>query len=215
MPTLSLKPTHAPVKNYYATLERFSRGHFDKEGNSRGVFEDLLKHCARQYDWSLVPEYSIPRKERNSLSVDAALLDAFNLPRGYWEAKDEKDSLETEMKKKFEAGYPRSNILFQRPTKALLLQDGRIAFNDSIEDPQKLVDVLRLFFEWRQPDHDQWDRAVGEFSQRIPDIRIGDRKRGFSPGRKRWDPKTSPACRKYPSSGAQSNLIRIPAKECG
>jgi hypothetical protein len=127
MSSFNLKPTHAPVKKYYATLQRFARGHFDKEGNIRGAFEDLLKHCARQYDWTLVPEYSIPRKDRNPLSVDGALLDAFNLPRGYWEAKDTKDSLEAEMKKKFEAGYPRSNILFQRPDRALLFQDGRIA----------------------------------------------------------------------------------------
>jgi len=173
MSSFNLKPTHAPVKKYYATLQRFARGHFDKEGNIRGAFEDLLKHCARQYDWTLLPEYSIPRKDRNPLSVDGALLDAFNLPRGYWEAKDTKDSLEAEMKKKFEAGYPRSNILFQRPDRALLFQDGRIAFNDSIEDAQKLVDVLRLFFEWRQPDHDSWDRAVSEFSERIPEIARG------------------------------------------
>jgi hypothetical protein len=148
MSNLNLKPTHAPVKKYYATLERFAKGHFDQEGNIRGAFEDLLKGCARQFDWAIVPEYSIPRKDRNPLSVDGALLDAFNLPRGYWEAKDEKDSLEAEMKKKFEAGYPRSNILFQRPTRALLFQDGRIVFHDSIEDPQKLVDALRIFFEW-------------------------------------------------------------------
>jgi predicted helicase len=173
MPTINLKPSHAPLKRYYAALERFARAHFDKEGTIRGAFEDLLKHCARQFDWTLVPEYSIPRKSRHPASVDAALLDAFNIPRGYWEAKDEKDSLEVEMRKKFEAGYPRSNILFQRPTRALLFQDGRIAFNDSIEDPQKLVDVLRLFFEWRQPEHDSWDRAVGAFSERIPDIARG------------------------------------------
>ncbi len=102
MSSLNLKPAHAAVKKYYATLQRFARGHFDKEGNIRGAFEDLLKHCARQYDWTLVPEYSIPRKDRNPLSVDGALLDAFNIPRGYWEAKDTKDSLAVEMKKKFE-----------------------------------------------------------------------------------------------------------------
>jgi hypothetical protein len=103
MSSLNLKPTHAAVKRYYTTLQRFARGHFDKEGNIRGAFEDLLKHCARQYDWTLVPEYSIPRKDRNPLSVDGALLDAFNLPRGYWEAKDTKDSLEAEMNKIVEA----------------------------------------------------------------------------------------------------------------
>jgi predicted helicase len=171
--TLNLKPANAPVKAYYATLERFASGHFDNEGNIRGAFEDLLKKCARQFDWTLVPEYSIPRKDGRPLSVDAAILDAFNLPRGYWEAKDEKDSLRAEMEKKFKAGYPRSNIIFQRPTEALLFQDGRIAFHEPIEDPQKLIEVLRLFFEWRQPEHDSWDRAVSDFSERIPEIALG------------------------------------------
>jgi hypothetical protein len=99
MSTLNLKPTSATVKAYYATLQRFARGHFDNEGNIRGAFEDLLKKCARQFDWTLVPEYPIPRKDGRPLSVDGALLDAFNLPRGYWEAKDTKDTLEVEMKK--------------------------------------------------------------------------------------------------------------------
>ncbi|HWE85140.1 MAG TPA: hypothetical protein VG267_09360 [Terracidiphilus sp.] len=127
MSTFRLKPAHAPVKTYYAALARFARGRFDNEGNIRGAFEDLLKTCARWYDWTVIPEYQIVRSTGRPLSVDAALLDAFNLPRGYWEAKDEKDSLQVEMKKKFEAGYPRQNILFQRPGEALLFQDGRIA----------------------------------------------------------------------------------------
>jgi hypothetical protein len=55
-----------------------------------------------------VPEYQIARAGKNPLRVDAAVLDAFNLPRGYWEAKDEKDDLKAEMNKKFAAGYPRT-----------------------------------------------------------------------------------------------------------
>jgi hypothetical protein len=173
MPKHNLMPASTAVKRYYATLERFARGHFDKEGNIRGAFEDLLKHRARQYDWTLVPEYPIPRKGRNPASVDGAVVDAFNIARGYWEAKDEKDSLEGEIKKKFEAGYPRDNILFQRPTEALLFQDGRILFHDSIEKPENLVEVLRLFFEWRQPLILNWENAVAEFSGRLPDIARG------------------------------------------
>jgi hypothetical protein len=34
------------------------------------------------------------------------VLDAFNLPRGHWEARDEKDDLRVETNKKFDAGYP-------------------------------------------------------------------------------------------------------------
>lgn len=39
---------------------------------------------------------------------DAAMFDAFNLPRGYCETKDEEDDLKTEMNKKFTAGSPLS-----------------------------------------------------------------------------------------------------------
>jgi predicted helicase len=173
MSTLQLKPTHAPVKAYYETLARFGRLDFDNEGNIRRSFEALLEKCARQFDWIVVPEYPIARKGQHPLKVDAAILDAFNLPRGYWEAKDSKDDLEAEMRKKFEAGYPRTNILFQSPARAILFQNGRIEFNDSIEDPVKLVDILRRFFEWREPHIAEWDRSVEEFSQRIPDIASG------------------------------------------
>ena len=111
MSNLNLKPTAAPVKTYYATLQRFAQGRFDSEGNIRGAFEDLLKKCARQFDWTLIPEYQISRKAQKPIRVDAALVDSFNLPRGYWEAKDEKDSLEAEMKKKFEALISGTNDL--------------------------------------------------------------------------------------------------------
>jgi hypothetical protein len=93
MSTFKLRATHAPVKAYYETLERFGRGKFDNEGNVRKVFEDLLVKCARPFDWMVVPKYQIARAGKNPLRVDAAVLDAFNLPRGYWEAKDEKDDL--------------------------------------------------------------------------------------------------------------------------
>ena len=173
MSTLKLKPTHAPVKAYYEALEKFGRGKFDNEGNIRGAFEDLLKKCARQFDWLLVPEYQIKRKGQNPIRIDGALLDAFNLPRGYWEAKDPKDDLEIEMKKKFEAGYPRTNILFQSPTQAILYQNGRIQFQGAIADPEKLVAVLCLFFEYREPHQEDWEKAVESFSVRIPEIAQG------------------------------------------
>jgi hypothetical protein len=61
MSNFKLKATHAPVKAYYETLERFGRGKFDNEGNIRRAFEALLEKCARGYEWFLVAEYPIPR----------------------------------------------------------------------------------------------------------------------------------------------------------
>jgi hypothetical protein len=107
MSNFKLKATHAPVKDYYATLEKFGRGKFDNEGNIRRAFEGLLEKCARGFEWFVVGEYQIARSGTSPLRVDAAVLDAFNLPRGYWEAKDERDDLKAEMNKKFAAEYTR------------------------------------------------------------------------------------------------------------
>jgi len=61
MSNFKLKPTHAPVKEYYATLERFGLGKFDNEGNIRRAFEVLIEKCARPFEWIVVPEYPISR----------------------------------------------------------------------------------------------------------------------------------------------------------
>jgi predicted helicase len=52
--------------------------------------------------------------------VDGALVDNFKLPHGYWEAKDTKDDLDREIQKKFDTGYPKDNILFQAPHRAII-----------------------------------------------------------------------------------------------
>jgi hypothetical protein len=57
MSNFKLKPTHAPVKAYYETLEKFGRGKFDNEGNIRCAFESLLEKCALPFEWFLVEEY--------------------------------------------------------------------------------------------------------------------------------------------------------------
>lgn len=81
MSTFSLKPNHAPVKAYYATLRQFAHGRFDNEGNIRRAFEELLTKCARQLEWFLVSEYQIARTGKAPLRADAALLDAFSTSR--------------------------------------------------------------------------------------------------------------------------------------
>ena len=46
MSLFPLKPTHAPVKNYYAALAQFHLDGHDTEGNTRSAFADVLKKCA-------------------------------------------------------------------------------------------------------------------------------------------------------------------------
>lgn len=60
MSNFKLKPTHAPVKAYYETLEKCARGKFDNEGNIRRASEALLEKCAATFDWMVVPQFPIP-----------------------------------------------------------------------------------------------------------------------------------------------------------
>lgn len=113
MATLELKPTHKPVHSYYAALRQFEELGVRHETAVRSAFQNLLAHCARQRDWTLVPEWEIRRPRRHPLRVDGALVDSFRLIHGYWEAKDIRDDLRREARRKFDAGYPSDNILFQ------------------------------------------------------------------------------------------------------
>jgi hypothetical protein len=55
-------------------------------------------------------------------------MDSFKIPRGYWEAKDTNDDLDTEIKAKIARGYPLTNIIFEDTRWAVLYQNGRPAF---------------------------------------------------------------------------------------
>ena len=56
MQRLELKPTHKPVQNYYSALRQFDDLGVTHETAVRSAFQGLLDHCARQHDWTLVPE---------------------------------------------------------------------------------------------------------------------------------------------------------------
>ncbi len=128
MPSLTLKPTHKPVAAYYASLAKFAKLGIKHETAVRSAFQELLEHCARQFDWKLVPEYRIKRKGQADASADGALLDNYGLNHGLWEAKDSADDLAKEIKHKFSIGYPKQNILFWQPDRAVLYQNGELHF---------------------------------------------------------------------------------------
>jgi len=173
MQTLELKPAHKPVQNYYAALRQFEELGIQHESAVRSAFQSLLAHCARQHDWTLVPEWEIRRQRRMPLRVDGALVDDFRLTHGFWEAKDIHDDLRREVRRKFEAGYPRDNILFQTPHRALLYQNDTLAIDADLTRPQALIDTLALLFSYTAPAYDQWERAVSEFQERVPELARG------------------------------------------
>jgi predicted helicase len=169
MQQLNLKSSHAAVKNYYAALHQLGQLHIDHEMAVRSAFQDLLSTCGRRLKLTLVPEFEIKRKH-SSIRVDGALLDTFHLAHGYWEAKDEKDDLDREIKAKLEKGYPRDNIIFQAPERAVLYQSGARIADEDISNADYLAQIVNQFFDYKAPHIEEWEQAVAEFSDRIPEL---------------------------------------------
>jgi hypothetical protein len=106
MQQLNLKPSHAKVRDYYDALKQYGQLNISHETAVRQAFASLLDTCARQFRWKLIHEVRIPatKNKGRSVIVDGAVLDSFTLKHGFWEAKDLKDDLEREIKKKLELG---------------------------------------------------------------------------------------------------------------
>ena len=168
MSTLNLKPAHKAVKAYFDELQAVAHLDFYDEGAVSPAFAELLRHCGRQSRLTLVEQYPLARRGRN-LRVDGALVDKFKIPHGYWEAKDTKDDLDKEIQKKFDAGYPKDNILFQAPHRAIIYQDGREYFNQDISQPEQLIAALKTFFAYQPPHFEEWQTAVNEFKDKLPE----------------------------------------------
>jgi predicted helicase len=174
MRVLDLKPSHKPIRTYYEALKQFEKLGVSHEGAVKTAFQSLLETCGQKFAWTLVAEKKIHISQtKKNIFIDGALIDDFNLIYGYWEAKDSQDDLEKEIRKKFEANYPKDNIIFQEPKRAILYQQGQRVADEDITKPEKLVEIVKRFFEYTPPAYADWDKAVKEFKERIPQLAKG------------------------------------------
>ena len=170
MPHLNIKPTHKPIKQYYAELQEYDSIGAAHEGAVRTAFQNLLQHYCRQADLILVCEKTHYTPEKRRITPDGEVVDTFGLPYGYWEAKDTQDDLYVEADKKFAAGYPSKNIVVQSPTHALLYQHGQLQLDLDISEPRNLVNVLQTFFAYQEENISAWHTAVSEFKETVPEL---------------------------------------------
>ncbi len=169
MSKLSLKPTHKVVSEYFNTLGNYNRLGFDNEGTVSPPFAVLLESAAKQVKWNLVQQY--PKKSKGkSIRIDGAVVDQWGLPHGYWEAKDSKDDLRKEVKNKFAVGYPRDNIVFQEPAKAILWQNEKEIGEFDLLKADELVRLLELFFDYEPPAFEEWVQAEAKFREQLPEL---------------------------------------------
>ncbi len=168
MSQLKLKPTHKPIRDYYATLQAYNQHDIRHEGAVSSPFETLLHTCAKQVEATLIPQYQMHTPNGNRIVIDGAILDEYSLPLAYWEAKDIDDDLPKAVEEKRAAGYPLDNILFQNPQRAILYQNGAEVLDVDITAPVSLIAALEGLFAYLPPALENWQSAVNDFKEHVP-----------------------------------------------
>ena len=116
--------------------------------STRSPFQFLLGDVAKLKGWTLIPELS-GKSGGSLIRPDGTVRDANSLPRGYWEAKDTQDDLDTEIKKKTALGYPLSNIIFEDTQTGFLFQNKqKVNGPFALGNPKELAALLNQFFSY-------------------------------------------------------------------
>jgi predicted helicase len=159
------------INKYLTELAKLRQvGGTSRESVVREAFKDLLKAWGRTLDLTFIPEYELETKAKERRYVDGALLHTLRVPFGYWEAKDEKDDLDAEIATKFRRGYPKSNIIFEDSTEAVLIQHGEEVLRCGVEDVEQLEKLLKRFFAYERPEIEAFRKAVTQFKVDLPAV---------------------------------------------
>jgi len=168
-----LTPGHRSIRRYYENAAALRDQGVLNEMSVRSPFESLLQETARLKNWTFIAELS-GKSGGAVIRPDGTLRDHNTLPRGYWEAKDTQDDLDTEIKKKIARGYPLSNIIFEDTQTGILFQSKqKVNGPYSLGNPKELAALLNQFFSYTEPDIEEFEEAVDEFKERAPELARG------------------------------------------
>jgi predicted helicase len=156
------------IQQYYNNVDKLIRyGGTRNETSLRKAFQELLDHYARSKNLLLVPEVGVMGKRGRTVHPDGTLKDALRQDWGYWESKDEKDTLEDEIRTKFSKGYPDFNILFEDTQTAVLYQGGNEIQRADFADAKALDALLTRFVSYQPQEVREFHKAIALFSAEV------------------------------------------------
>jgi len=161
MPTLELKPKRQSCHRYYDKLWQNSPNSASStKPPFAPPFRELLEHCARQFDWKLVPEYAI----KTQRTADAKQVRAARRPAArLWKPRIRL----TIWKRKSNTSSPsviqRITSSFGSRTRPCCFQNGERFLEADLAKPDGLVLILTRFLDFAQPAIAEWEKAVEEF----------------------------------------------------
>jgi len=160
------------IHTYRSEVDRIIRfGGSTKETSIRRAVFNLINAYARPRDLLLVEEldYFNPRRDK-TVRPDGTLKNVLRIDQGFWESKDTGDDLNEEIKKKFDRGYPDSNILFEDSQTAILYQDGARLLTAPFAQAESLDELLTAYVSFENQDVKEFRKAVERFKDDIPNI---------------------------------------------
>ena len=161
-------PTYPHIESYRKELEDIIKfGGSDNESSIRAAFQNCLsEYCSNHREnLRLIPELAaqggIP---------DGTVKDSLRMARGYWEAKDTHDDLDTEIQRKFNRGYPRDNIVFEDSQTAVLFQNREEAMRIDMREPVDLNRLILRFLNYELPQIEEFRHAQQLFKADLPTV---------------------------------------------
>ena len=159
------------IHQYQNEVEKIIQyGGTKKETAIRNAFYYLLNEYAKQKGLMIVTEVTIKAPSGKNVTPDGTLKDALRQDWGYWESKDEADDINEEMRKKFDKGYPKENILFEDSQTAVLIQNGIEQMRVSINNAEGLHRLLNAFVSFERPEVKNFRKAIEHFKEDIPKV---------------------------------------------
>lgn len=161
------------VKKFQKRLEDVIQyGGSKNEGSVSDAFKTLLSEWAEGHpdNLRLITQLNTKLPGGGLIRPDGTLKDALQQSRGYWESKDEADTLDAEIQKKFAKGYPRDNIIFEDTQTAVLIQHGEEVVRVGMDDAEALSRLLNLFFNFEPPQVTEFRKAIEHFKDEMPHL---------------------------------------------
>ena len=167
-------PSYPNIERYHADLQRFIEfGGSDHEQSIRRAFAVCLDSYCRDHreKLALVDELSsgspVPG---TAIRPDGTVKDSLRMNRGFWEAKDTHDDLDTEIQAKFNRGYPRDNIIFEDSQTAVLFQNRQEHMRVDMSRPRDLHRLIRRFLDYELPEIEEFRHARQQFKADLPAV---------------------------------------------
>ncbi|MEN3146737.1 type ISP restriction/modification enzyme [Neorhizobium sp. IRAMC:178] len=159
------------INQYLAEIDRLRKfSGLSNEQIIRPAFRRLLDSWASSDKLVFLEEYPVQTTLKTTVYPDGTVLHDIRVPLGYWEAKDTKDDLDEEIRKKLAKGYPQDNIVFENSETAVLIQNRQEVTRASMTDTASLSRLVSLFFSYERPEIAEFRKAVARFKADLPTV---------------------------------------------